>query len=591
MRKRRKLIWQLYPSYLIIIILSLAAVGWYATNSLRQFYLQKTAEDLRVRALLVATLAKERLTPEKAHQLDAVSKKVGSETTTRITIILPSGRVIGDSDFDPSVMTNHADRPEIQAVLDGKVGYSTRHSYTSKKDTVYVAVPAKRGDKLMAVVRAAMPAEVIRTTLQSIYWDIAAAGLVIALFAALVNYLISRRLTGSIEEMKQGAERFASGNLLFRLGGGSSEEMSALAEAMNRMAEQLRERLVTITSQRNELEAVLYGMMEAVLVVDTDERIIRMNKAAEKLFQVDADAALGRTLQEAVRNADLQRFVERTLSGTGSEEGDLEVPGEPDRFIQAHGSILNDVEGGCMGAVVVLNDVTRLKTLETIRKDFVANVSHELKTPVTSIKGFLETLMDGAIKEPKNAERFLDIMMKQTDRLSMIIEDLLSLSRIEQASEEGSILLEKSSPADVIETVKKACWERAKEKGIALVSECDSSIAVGMNPTLLEQALSNLVDNAVKYSDPQRTVKITCAGSDNEVVIRVEDQGRGIAKEHQARIFERFYRVDKARSRQVGGTGLGLAIVKHIVNAHGGVVTVESTPEQGSTFSIHLPTT
>jgi two-component system phosphate regulon sensor histidine kinase PhoR len=233
--------------------------------------------------------------------------------------------------------------------------------------------------------------------------------------------------------------------------------------------------------------------------------------------------------------------------------------------------------------------VTRLKTLETIRKDFVATVSHELRTPVTTIKGFLETLREGAIDDPENAERFMNIAIKHTDRLSMIIEDLLSLSRIEEESEKGKILLEPGALREVIQAVKRECHDAAADKNITLESQCDDSVVARINPTLFEQALVNLVDNALKYSEPGKTVQLNASRSNGDVVVEVRDQGCGIAEEHLPRIFERFYCVDKGRSREIGGTGLGLAIVKHIVIAHGGKISVESTPGKGTTFFIRLP--
>jgi len=392
----------------------------------------------------------------------------------------------------------------------------------------------------------------------------------------------------TINEIKEGAERFASGDLLYRVGGGYSEELSVLAEAMNRMAEQLYDKLTTITSQRNELEAVLYGMVEAVLVVDKDQNILRLNRGAEVLFQVRAAGAQGRSIQESIRNTDLQHFVRKTLTEGHPVEADLQFPGDPVQYVQAHGSVIRNGQDRLIGAVVVLNDVTRLKQLENIRKDFVANVSHELKTPITSIKGFLETLQEGAIDDPAHAQKFLSIMQKQTDRLHAIIEDLLSLSRIEQHVEKKAIVREGMSISEVIEAVEKVCRDRAQEKNITLETQCDQVVG-RVNATLLEQALVNLVDNAVKYSEPGSVVTIRCYRSDSEIVLSVRDQGCGIPKEHHNRIFERFYRVDKARSRQIGGTGLGLAIVKHIVLAHSGRVTLESTPGEGTTFYIHLP--
>lgn len=588
MRKTRKLLWQIFPSYLLIIVASLATVAWYATRSVRQTYVDQVIQGLQTQAVLAATLVKDHVSLDDSQALQKIVTEIGAKTQTRITIVVPPGRFIADSEVDVSAMVDDFERPEETEALAGKVGSSFRESYTTKRPMAFVAVPVKKDDRVVAVVRAGVPTKEIDNTLRALYREMAAAGLVVALIVAVVSFFVSRRLAGTINEIKEGAERFASGDLLYRLGGGDSEELSTLAEAMNRMAEQLYERLTTITSQRNELEAVLYGMVEAVLVVDSEEHVLRLNRAAEHLFEVQALQVQGRSIQEAIRNTDLQGFVQKCLKDGGPVEGDLQFPGDPVQYIQAHGSVVRDGEGRKIGAVVVLNDITRLKQLEDIRRDFVANVSHELKTPITSIKGFLETLQEGAIDDRENAEKFLSIMEKQTDRLNAIIEDLLSLSRIEQHVEKKSIILREASVAEVVDAAANACVERAQEKDITIKTNCEDVVG-RINPTLLEQALINLVDNAVKYSEPESTVTIRCSRSGSEILLEVEDQGCGIPKEHHSRIFERFYRVDKARSRQIGGTGLGLAIVKHIVLAHCGRVTLDSAPGKGTTFSIHLP--
>ncbi len=263
--------------------------------------------------------------------------------------------------------------------------------------------------------------------------------------------------------------------------------------------------------------------------------------------------------------------------------------GDHEGVLQARGAALHDARGRSIGAVVVLNDVTDFRRLEHIRRDFVANVSHELKTPITSIKGFVETLLDGAIHNAEDAERFLQIIAKQADRLDTIIEDLLSLSKIEQGEDSGDITLELGRVKDVVDSAAHDCQQKATERRIHVCTACEEQITARMNPQLLEQAVINLLDNAIKYSEPGSEVQVLASQFYDEVTITVSDRGCGIAAEHLPRIFERFYRVDKARSRKLGGTGLGLAIVKHIVQAHRGHVTVKSTASVGSVFTIHLP--
>jgi len=334
-------------------------------------------------------------------------------------------------------------------------------------------------------------------------------------------------------------------------------------------------------------------MVEGVVAVDRDERVLTINLAAGRLLAVATGGVEGRLIQEVVRNPELHQFIERTFGSTQPVEGDIvlltdEAVGEGRRFLQVHGTLLRDAHGESIGAVVVLNDVTRLRRLENLRREFVANVSHELKTPITSIKGFVETLLDGAIEQPEDARRFLGIIARHADRLHSIVEDLLSLSRIEQGVERGEIPLESNPVRPSVQAAIQACQMRADEKNITVRLNVAEDVRAWTNPPLLEQAVVNLVDNAIKYSEPDKQVLVEAAATGGEVYLIVKDEGCGIEAEHLDRIFERFYRVDSGRSRSLGGTGLGLAIVKHIAQAHGGRVSVESTPGQGSTFTIHL---
>jgi two-component system phosphate regulon sensor histidine kinase PhoR len=412
---------------------------------------------------------------------------------------------------------------------------------------------------------------------------------VIAVVAALASLIISRRISSPLEKMKLSAERFAAGDLNHRLESPGLLEMNTLAEAMNKMAGRLDERIRTIVEQRNEQQAVLSSMIEGVFAVDESERLISMNRSAARLISADPGKVRGKRLQEIVRNSELQRFVERTLRSDTPIEGEILLGDDRDRFVQTHGAVLQGSDGARIGALVVLNDITRIRQLETVRRDFVANVSHELKTPITSIKGYVETLLDGAMHNLDESKRFLEIILKHSDRLNSIIDDLLSLSRIEQEKESGAIVLEEGSIKDVLQNAIRACETKATAKEIEVVLNCSDAVYARINAPLLEQAVVNLVDNAIKYSEPDKIVTVEAESTKGAIEIRVHDQGCGIPKEHLHRLFERFYRVDKARSRKMGGTGLGLAIAKHIIQAHDGRISVASQPGKGSTFTIHIP--
>jgi len=455
---------------------------------------------------------------------------------------------------------------------------------------MYVAVPLPRGGAIAGALRASVSLALVEGSLRGMYVRIFVGGIVVTALAALASLAVARKINRPLSDLREGVRRFGQEGLSHRLPVSQVEEVGSLAEVMNEMAERLEDRIRTEVRQINEQEAVFSSMVEGLVVVDPAERVTRLNRSAARLLGVAPEAVLGKSLQEIVRSPYLQEFVTKTLSTVDPVEGDIVIRGhQGDRFLQAHGAPLLDDAGKKIGAVVVLNDVTRLQRLEGVRRDFVANVSHELKTPITSIKGFVETLRDGAIRKPGDAEKFLEIVAKQADRLNSIIEDLLLLSRVEQDAREEKVALESARLKGVILEAVQVCEPKAHARDIRISVNCPEGIVVRINAALLEQAIINLVDNAIKYSEPGCPVSIDAEELSSEVVIRVADKGCGIEAEHLSRIFERFYRVDKARSRKLGGTGLGLSIVKHIVQAHNGTVTVESAPGAGTTFSIHLP--
>ena len=586
--RSRPLLWQLYLWFLPVLVISLAAVGWYASHSLHTFYLGVLDDDLCARGQMLASRLS-RADLEQTEALNALCKRLDAETGSRITVVLPSGVVAADSAADATTMENHANRPEIAEALAGVPARSVRFSDTTQRKRMYVAVPIRDGSAVIGVVRLSLPLTRIDQVVFRLYMRIAAAGVITALLAALVCYLASRHLTAPLHHMERVVDGFARGDLTRRIPAIGSAEVVRLADAMNRMAAQLDEHIRTVVQQRNEQRAVFASMTEGVIALDPAQRLIHLNAAARRLLQAVPDKVRGRTIQEVVRNPDLNQFVARTFAAPDRVEGDIVLRAGEDVFLQAHGSVLRDETGVAIGALIVLNDVTRLRKLENVRREFVANVSHELKTPITSIRGFAETLLDGALDQPQEARRFVGIIAEQSLRLESIINDILELSRVEHDAERFQVPLESGDVVPVLQAAVRAAAPLASGRRIAVRLAGAEHAAARIAPALLERAVVNLLDNAIKFSEPGKSVEVVCEDSPAGILIHVKDQGCGIAKEHLPRLFERFYRVDKGRSRKLGGTGLGLAIVKHIALAHGGSVSVESEPGLGSTFTIRLP--
>jgi two-component system phosphate regulon sensor histidine kinase PhoR len=423
----RRLLWQLYRYHLLILILSLLAVGWHATRALREFDLEQTTSNLESKARLIARQLAEQHLLKDPEAVDAFCKELAKTSATRITVVAPSGEVMGDSDESPRLMENHGNRPEILDAFSGKTGRATRRSATLRREMMYVAVPVLEGSKAVAAVRTSLALTSVSGALRPVYERIALVGMAVVALAAVADWLLSRRISRTLTLMKRGAERFAAGDFTHKLPMPDSGEMASLATALNRMATDLGDRIATVTRQRTEIEAVLSSMAEGVVAVDTDERVILLNSAAAQLFGISADGAPARSLQEVIRNAEFQDFVSEVLSRSGPMEKELLLYRDGQFSLQAHGAVLRNSEGCKLGALVVLNDVTRLRRLETVRRDFVANVSHELKTPITSIRGFVETLQEGAVNNATEARRFLAIIREQAEHLNSIVEDLHAL--------------------------------------------------------------------------------------------------------------------------------------------------------------------
>ena len=585
---RRRLVWQLYPSYLVLIILILLVIGWYLSGELRSFHYRQSAEDLRARAQLVEQQLQGHLSISHQNWLLPLVKRLGEKSGTRITIILNDGRVLADSDENAQQMDNHGQRPEILEAFAGRQGISIRFSKTLGQSLMYVAIPAYTEGQLVGSIRTAFPVSAIDATLKGIYLKLLLAGLVIAVLLAPVCWWFSRRLSYPLELMTDGAQRFSHGDLDIPLAVTGSEETQRLAEAMNQMAAKLADRIGQEIEQRSEIETVLGCMVEGIIAVDNDEHIIRLNRAAAELFKVSPQLNPGRPIQEVIRQAELQRFIRQALNQQEPLEEELVMHGSDKSYLHVQATPLPGSEDSRIGVLIVLHDLTRLRQLESVRRDFVANVSHELKTPITAIRGAVETLLDDESTDAAS-QRFLQIIFKQSERLNALVEDLLNLSRIEQGVESGGWELSCELVLPILDSARVACESLLLQQQIGLEVNCQEQLKVRANASLLEQAIINLLTNAIKYSEPGSQVLVEVSELEEQISIRVEDSGCGIDKEHLPRLFERFYRADLARSRSLGGTGLGLAIVKHVAHAHRGEIMVTSEMGKGSCFTLLLP--
>ncbi|THB77582.1 MAG: HAMP domain-containing histidine kinase [Desulfobacteraceae bacterium] len=587
---KRKLVWQIFPSFLIIIAVSLAIVTGYSTTYFKDFYLTNTEQDLTIRAKLVRQKMSG-LGTAFAHSenTDQFCKDIGEQTGTRVTVILPDGEVVGDSFGDITKMENHRDRPEIADALKWEKGVSIRYSQTLEQNMMYIALPIIDDGRVAVVVRTALSVSSIDNEIQAIKARVFWAFALMVLVAAFVSLFVSRRIARPIEEMKDGALRFANGELETRLAVPQALELSDLATTMNTMAERLDEKITAFKNRSNELEAVHSSMKEGVIAIDNDEKIITVNEAAAKVFGFPAKALYNRFVLEVARNIAFQDFIRSALETNDPVEADITIVQDKEVILNIHSTALYNSGDHRMGTLIIFHDITRLRRLETMHKDFAANVSHELKTPMTSIKGFVETLQPMIVnKETQDALHFLSIIKNNVNRLIYLVDDLLALSRLERL-EGTQIEFENQNLCILINGAVQSCETSARQKEIGIEVNCSEDMTAMVDPILIEQALTNLVDNAVKYSGAGSRVSIEAFSTDSSNVIKVRDSGQGIAEPHLPKIFNRFYRVDKGRSRSEGGTGLGLAIVKHIVQYHHGSVSVESKLGRGSCFEIKLP--
>jgi two-component system phosphate regulon sensor histidine kinase PhoR len=560
---------KLYLAALLLIVACTLTMAVLVRHAWEGMLRNNIETSLRQKAYLFALRAE--ATPPSA--LPEVTRQAAIAAQARITVIDSSGKVLADSTADPERMENHATRPEFMAALAGKVGSSTRLSRTVGASLLYVAVPIRGG-----AVRMASPLASIEEAYRRIGRDLLEGALVAALIAmflaVIATYTIARRLV----RITDFAERIAAGDFSARIQEESTDEIAHVASALDKTARKIEDGFRALENSRQTLETLLNSMQEAVIAVAQDGRVLWANQRMERLLP--SGVRLGAPLVQSLRDPDILSSVQNAL-----ERRDVTVA----RAAKIFSGRIFDVTAAPMpggGAVAVLHDQTDIERVEKTRRDFIANVSHELRTPLTSIQGYSETLLDNH-NLPEQAREFVDIIRKNAWRMSRLTEDLLVLARVE--SGEQKLNFQVTSPRELLDDAVETFSDRAASRGVEISVINTATSAVSVDRDAIHQVFTNLIDNALKYGTEGGKILVGACETADGVQFYVRDFGAGIPSEHLPRLFERFYRVDKARSRESGGTGLGLAIAKHVVRAHAGTIKAESELNHGSTFYFVLP--
>lgn len=599
---RSRMFWRLFGTYGLLVLIAIGTLGTVVYQRVKRHYEQQLEERLRTKTFLVSEVVRA-YSDQPLPGLEEHLKQLRQKQLPRVTLLDENGKVLVDTDIAAATLDNHAGRPEILAARSEGFGSATRKSESIHKPFGYAAVRIPTTPQGVAYVRIALPLEDIEGELAgllNLVWT--TAGITAALAMALAFYL-ARRIALPIQELTEGAESIAAGDYGHKVYTTGADEVRTLARGFNHMSERLATQFAQLDEERQQLRAILSGMIEGVVALDARQQILFANERALALLDLTGQTVIGRKLWEVIRQRGLTELVRRALAEKEPCREELTWNGPAFRNLTAHAARLQG--NVARGAVLVLHDTTELRRLERVRQEFVANVSHELKTPLSVIQACVETLLDGAVDDPHHRGPFLERIADQGQRLHSLILDLLSLARIESGAEAFTL-----QPVPLDDAVA-ACLERhcarAESKQQHLEMEFAGCVQTyrsteNGNPSAppapvvawadeeaVGQILDNLVDNALKYTPEGGHIRVRLSADNGQVRLEVEDTGIGIPERDLPRIFERFYRVDKARSRELGGTGLGLSIVKHLAQAMKGSVRATSVPGQGSTFQVQLP--
>ena len=581
---------KLILSYVLVILVSFAFIAFFLDKNLEENSLHNIQSSLVTQAHLIENqITAESIKKEDITSIGILVKTLGPKTNCRITVIDKKGIVLADSEKskqDVLNMENHINRPEVRTALAGDIGIDTRYSSTLKIDMLYVAVPLKDKNEIIGILRLALPLESVQKTLFAIR-KIVVIGLVFALVLAFVlGSIMAGNTIRPINRMIHVSRRFSEGDFTRRILQSPKDEIGELADTLNKMAQNIEDKIKEVKTQNQKLAAIFNSMIEGVIVVDKEGHIISINPTIEKIFEISKKDVEKKAFLEAIRNNDISDVISSVLKKGQPVSAELTLMYPVRKISEVNATPIFD-NNEVTGCLVVIHDITEIRKLETVRSDFIANVSHELKTPLTSIKGFIETLLEGALDDKQNNRSFLTIIQEHAERLNNLVNDLLSLSHLE--SKEITLDKDNMNLRQLVEGVILGFKAQLKKRNIEVKDELPPNLSIKLDKNRIEQVITNLIDNAIKFNKEKGNIKIYNQDANGRIKIIVEDSGIGIPEKDITRIFERFYRVDKARSRELGGTGLGLSIVKHIVELHNGSVGVESTEGFGSKFWLVLP--
>ena len=587
---RLNLFWKLGFAFFALLIAVLVPIDYYAQNALRRDYARTGYEQLAAITHLAlanppesSSIADSQIAPSPA--LRAWVGRMAA-SGARVTVIASNGRVLADSQSDPETMENHAERPEVRDAFQTGEGRSVRRSVTVNRDLVYFAARYAVPGGAPVVLRFALPVQ----TVDDVVWEFRRrlwlASLLMLLLTGTASLLISRSFSSRVDHLRLFTHRVAEGDFRPIEADRSGDDLDELAVSLNETAARLDRTIQTLTEERNLSSAILGSMVEGVAVVSAHERLLFANQEFAEILELDAPPNPGSPLLEVVRQTELIEAVRQVMQGEPRVQAEIVTGTLRQRFFDVTVASVRAAETS--GAVIVLHDITDLRKLERVRRDFVANVSHEFKTPLTAIQGFAETLLAGALDDPQNRFRFLEIILDHSRRLARLTDDLLELSKMD--ADRLDLDIRRLSVSQFVQSCLETTERPAAEKDLRISVNLDHALPdIAADRRRLAEVLQNLLDNAIQYTPSGGQIMVSASGDGSEVTFTVSDTGIGIPKADQPRIFERFYRVDVARSREVGGTGLGLSIAKHLVEAHGGRIWVDSDVGQGSQFHFTVP--